>query len=88
MPTLEQFLETQHQGVRQNPYKYKVVDIYYLYDIASKDDNSDMKVKDARDGILYQTVESIPEELYNRLVYLVEPCILEHGSLCLRIVII
>lgn len=88
MPTLGQFLETQHQGIRQNPYKYKVVDIYYLYDVASNDDNSDIKVKAARDGILYRTVESIPKELYNRHIYLVEPCIMEHGCLCLRIVII
>lgn len=85
MPTLGQFLETQHQGIRQNPYKYKIVDILGLYE-SSKDDN--MTIKDARDGTLYQTAESIPEELYNKHVYLVEPCIMEHGCLCLRIVII
>ena len=85
MLTLGQFLETQHQGIRQNPYKYKIVDILGLYE-SSKDDN--MTVKAARDGTLYQTVESIPKELYNRHVYHVEPCIMEHGFLCLRIVII
>lgn len=87
MPTLGQFLETQHQGIRQNPYKYKIVDIYQVFD-ASRDDVSDLTVKEARDGTLYRTVESIPKELYNRHVYLVEPCIMEHGCLCLRIVII
>lgn len=86
MPTLGQFLETQHQGITQNPYKYKIVDIYQVFD-ASRDDISDLTVKEARDGTLYQTAESIPEELYNRLVYIVEPGIMEHNCLYLRIVI-
>lgn len=84
MPTLGQFLETQHQGIRQNPYKYKIVDIYRVYDSS----DSDVKVKEARDGVVYTTVESIPEELHNRLVYIVEPDISETGCLYLRIVII
>lgn len=85
MPTLEQFLETQHQGVRQNPYFYKIVSVLDVY---SKRDLDNLTIKQARDGILYKTIESIPKEYYNRLVYHVEPCIIENGALCLRIVTI
>lgn len=88
MPTLEQFLETQNQGVRQNPYKYKIVDIYSVFDASNSNINDDTKIKNAREGILYQNVESIPKNLYNRLVYIVEPGITDLGCLYLRIVII
>lgn len=37
MITLDQFLQSQHPGVRQNPYKYKIVAILDIYN--NRNDN-------------------------------------------------
>ena len=87
MPTLGQILETQNQGVRQNPYFYRIVDILKVYKACSSEDNC--TVKEARNGILYRNIESIPTEYHNRLVYFLEPGIDEETKyLYLRIVLI
>lgn len=89
MPTLAQIIETQNQGVRQNPYFYKIVDILNLYSMSGTGGNLDLTVKQARDGILYKTVESIPKEYYDRLVYFLEPGRNEDtGYMYLRIVLL
>ena len=74
MPTLAQIIQTQNQVVRQDPYFYKIVDILNLYSIMSgTGSNLNQTVKQARDGTLYRSVESIPKEYYDRQVYFLEP---------------
>ena len=70
MPTLKQILEAQHPGVRQNPYKYKIVCILDIYAECSSDD---ITIKEARNEKIYLNIEDIPEKYYDHFVYNIEP---------------
>ena len=86
MPTLREILESQHRGIRQNSYKYKIVCIMNLYDARLGDDETVAKF---RDGKIYLNIEDIPEIYYDHTVYNIEPDIdAETKCLYLRIVII
>lgn len=70
MPTLKQILEAQHQGIRQNPYKYKIICILDIYADCNGDD---ITVKEARNGKVYINAEDIPEYYHDHFVYNIEP---------------
>lgn len=90
MITLEQFLETQNTGVRQNPFKYKIVQALELFNHAYDDEKiSSFTINKIKDGDIYSFVEYIPEEYYSHYVYLVEPDYdQKNACLYLRIIII
>ena len=88
MITLGQLLQSQKPGINQNPYGYKIVDILSLFELSNKT-NDDKLIKEARDYTsIYQTPESIPEELLYRYIHHIEPTINDTGRLFLRIVLI
>lgn len=70
MSTLKQILEAQNPGIRQNPYKYKIVCILDIYADYGDDD---ITIKEARNGKIYLTIEDIPERYHNHFVYNIEP---------------
>lgn len=84
MITLEQFLESQRPGVRQNPYKYKIVAILDIYN----NRNDDELVKEFRNGNVYLNTEDIPNDYMNHFVFNVEPEVDNNGCLYLKIVLL
>lgn len=84
MITLDQFLQSQHPGVRQNPYKYKIVAILDIYN--NRNDNE--SVEKFRNGNVYLNTEDIPNDYMNHYIFNIEPEVDSNGCLYLKIVLL
>lgn len=74
--TLGDFLKNaQHKGVRQDPYKYMIVDVREFYET----NNSQH---------IYSDMNNIPEEYLEAKIYNIEPYIDSNKCLYLKIVIL
>ena len=58
MLTLEDIIKNQNPGVRQNPYKYKILKIMDIFDSRS----DEITVRKLRKGQIYINIEDIPAE--------------------------
>ena len=74
---LSDVLETQNQGIRQNPYKYKIVPIRECYDQSNRDIYH-----------IYLDINDIPEIYMERQVYDISPDLDSNGCMYLKIVIL
>ena len=85
MVTLEQLLESQRPGVRQNPYKYKIVAVLDIY---NNNRNDGKLVKEFCNGNVYLNIENIPNDYMNHFVFSVEPEADNNGCLYLKIILL
>ena len=83
--TLEDFAKHQNPGVRQDPYKYKIINIYDVFGTTSED----ITLEQAKELCtkVYLDVKDFPEELMNCKIYNIEPDI-DHDTRCLYLKIV
>lgn len=85
--TLRDFANHQNPGVRQNPYKYKIINIHEVFDKSAEGISvGELKRTLAK---VYLETKDFPEELMNYRIHNIEPEIdQDNGCLYLRIAII
>lgn len=84
MITLNDIHETLIQGVKQDPYFYRIVLLLDIFD----NDKDEESLEKFRDGKLYRSIEEIPKEYYSRQIYKIEVCKEQNGALSIKFVII
>ena len=69
--TLRDFANHQHPGVRQNPYKYKIINIGEVFDKRTEN----MTLEEAKRTLakVYLDVKDFPEELIDYRIHNIEP---------------
>lgn len=83
--TLRDVVRHQNPGVRQNSYKYKILNIRELFD--SRFDQGDLTLKKFKQtqAKIYLNIEDIPENLMDYKIYNIEPEVDDNRCLYLRI---
>lgn len=85
--TLRDFANHQHPGVRQNPYKYKIINIGEVFD--KSNENTSLEELKRILAKVYLDVKDFPEELMDYRIHNIDPELdQETGCLYLRIHII
>ena len=86
--TLRDVLRHQNQGVRQNPYKYKILNILEMFNNRSQQGDLTLNEFKQAQAKVYLNIENIPEKLMDYKIYNIEPEVDNNGCLYLRIDII